>query len=71
MMKAQAISTDFMFAIIIVLLIITAFGVILTQLTDENTSFKTDRDMDLRAQATVDVLVNTPGNPSNWTDTWP
>lgn len=64
-MKAQAISMDLFFAIIILLVIVTALGIIVFEFTNLQEQKAQNRDMQLKGQSAINSLIYSPGSP-NW-----
>ena len=65
-MKAQAISMDLFIAIVILLIIITAFSVIIFEFVNFQEQKAQNREMQIKGQAAMNSLITTPGNPPNW-----
>ena len=65
-MKAQVVSLDLLFAVIVILTIISAMGVVMFQYTTLETQIKSNRDAELKAQNAINSLTQTGGNPPNW-----
>ncbi|MCD6547383.1 MAG: hypothetical protein J7K22_02410 [Nanoarchaeota archaeon] len=65
-MKAQAISMDLFLAIVILLIIITAFSVIIFEFVNFQEQKAQNREMQIKGQAAMNSLITTPGNPPNW-----
>jgi len=65
-MKAQIISLDVMIAALIVLIIIGGLGVLLYQYTIYEQQETELRDLGLRSQPALNVLMSTKGNPEDW-----
>jgi hypothetical protein len=68
MKKAQIISLDVMIAALILLVIIGGFGVLLYQYTIHEQEQTELRDLELRSQPALNVLMSTEGNPDNWNE---
>ncbi len=64
-MKAQVISMDLFFSIMILLIIVTALGVIIFEFTSLQEQESQNRDMQLKGQAAINSLIYSPGSP-NW-----
>lgn len=65
-MKAQIVSLDVMFAALIVLTIMGGLGVLLYQYTIYEQQQTGLRDLELRSQPALNVLMSTKGSPDDW-----
>ena len=65
-MKSQMVSMDLMVAVIILLMIIGAVGVILTSYVSFEQQQSENRDLELKGQAAINSLTSSPGNPPDW-----
>ena len=65
-MKAQIMSQDLVFAVILIILIVGALGVIIFEFDVFETQRSQNRDMRLKSENAMDSLLQTPGNPTNW-----
>jgi len=65
-MKAQIISLDVMFAALIVITIIGALSVMLYQYTIYDRQQSELKELELRSQPALNVLMSTKGAPENW-----
>lgn len=65
-MKAQIISLDIMFAIVIILIILTSMTVVLLQYTSFEEEQSENRDIEIKTQTAINSLLLTPGVPSDW-----
>ncbi len=61
-MKAQIFSMDLLFAITILLIIISAIGFVVIQFTEFHERETNLRDMQIKGQTAANSLVNTPGS---------
>jgi Tfp pilus assembly protein PilX len=64
-MKAQVVSLDLLFAVIVILTIISALGIVMLQYTTLETQISSNRDAELKAQSAINSLTQTGGNPPN------
>jgi Tfp pilus assembly protein PilV len=67
-MKAQIISMDLMIAVLIVMIIIGALGVLLYQYQVYEQQKTESRDLEMKSESAVNNLLMSPGNPSNWNE---
>ncbi len=65
-MKSQVISMDLMVAVLILLIIIGAAGVLLTDYLNFEHQQSENRDLEIKGQAAINTLTNSPGNPPDW-----
>ena len=65
-MKSQVVSMDLMVAVLILLIIIGAAGVLLTAYLNFEQQQSENRDLEIKGQAAINSLTNSPGNPPNW-----
>jgi hypothetical protein len=65
-MKAQVISTDLMVAVLIILIIISAIGVLLIDYLGFDQQSSENRDLGLKGQEAMAVLTGGCGSPCNW-----
>lgn len=65
-MKAQIISLDIMFAVLVLLTIIGALGVILYQYAIYEQQQSELSALELRSQPALNVLMSTKGSPDDW-----
>ena len=65
-MKAQAISQDLLFSVIIIILIIGALGIILFEFNNFEAQRELNRDMNIKSENAMNSLLQTPGNPEDW-----
>ena len=65
-MKAQILSVDLMFAVIILLVIISALTLVLLQYASFESQQAQNRDIEIKTQAALNSLLLTPGVPFNW-----
>ncbi len=61
-MKAQIFSMDLFFAIVVVLIIISAVSFVILDFVDIHERELEMRDMQIRGQRAVDSLINSPGD---------
>lgn len=65
-MRAQILSIDLMFAVIIILIIISAMTLVLLQYSAFESQQAQNRDIEIKTQAALNSLLLTPGVPYNW-----
>jgi hypothetical protein len=65
-MKGQMLSTDLVFSVIILLIIISALTVVLLQYASFEEQQSQNRDIEIKSQAALNSLLLTPGVPFNW-----
>ena len=65
-MKGQILSVDLMFAVLIILIIISTLTLVLTQYAIFEGQQSRITDASIKAQAAADALLLTPGVPSDW-----
>lgn len=68
-MKGQIFSLDLMFAVVIILIIISGLALIALQYTAFHDREVQNRDLELKTQAAMNSLILTPGIPYNWENT--
>lgn len=68
MKRGQIVSMDLMVAVLILLVIIGAAGVLLTDYLNFEHQQSENRDLEFRGQEAENSLINSPGNPPNWED---
>ena len=64
--RSQAISMDLIFAVIIILSIITTMSVMVEGFTETELNSQSHRDMEIKAQSAINSLTETGGNPIYW-----
>lgn len=65
-MKGQILSVDLMFAVLIILTIISALTLVLTQYAVFEGQQSQLTDVSIKTQEASDSLLLTPGVPANW-----
>lgn len=65
-MKAQVVSQDIVFAVVILLIIVGALGVIISEFNTFESQREQNRDMVFKSENAIDSLLQTPGNPEDW-----
>jgi Tfp pilus assembly protein PilV len=65
-MKGQIFSFDLIFAVIVLLIIISALAAITTQYALNQQAASQNRDIQIKTQAAMNSLVLTQGVPYNW-----
>ena len=66
-MKAQLLSTDLMVAVLILLVIVGALGIIVFEYSSFGEQQALNRDMELKGQEAINTLTLTEGD-KNWQD---
>ncbi len=61
-MKAQIFSMDLFFAIVVILIIVSAIGFLVLDFTEIHQREVEMRDMQIKGQRAVDSLVTSPGD---------
>jgi uncharacterized protein YpmB len=68
-MRGQALSIDLVFAIMILLIIVSTLSVITLQYAQYENEKARNRDLEIKAQYASNTLLYSPGVPINWENT--